>query len=182
MTETPTESGPNLPSGRDVDSAQAPSPEGTAFRTVTPGMRPATRTFLAIFGLITVVYVATFVRGLWWQWKGILLAQPASPPLVTDAPRGAEARAGASIGRAGGEQAPNPARKPLARTDAPAPRNTTDERGVTYDADGVAVMGIDADPSGVYNVAPGRQVRIGGPAGTLYDVGDGGKLTPASKR
>ena len=63
MTETPTESGPNLPSGRDVDSAQAPSPEGTAFRTVTPGMRPATRTFLAIFGLITVVYVATFVRG-----------------------------------------------------------------------------------------------------------------------
>jgi hypothetical protein len=137
---------------------------------------------LIVVALITVVYVATFVRGLWWQWKGILLAQPASAPIVTDAPRGAEVRTGPSGGPVGVGQAPILARKPLPRTDVPAPRNTIDERGVTYDSNGVAVMGIDADPSGVYNVPPGRQVRIGGPAGTLFDVGDGGKLTPASKR
>ena len=142
----------------------------------------STRTFLIIVGVITVVYVATFVRGLWWQWTGIILAQPAAAPMVSDAPRGAESRGGMPSGGAGAGQSPDPARKPLARTDTPAPRNTTDERGVSYDADGVAVMGIDADPSGVYNVPPGRQVRIGGPAGTLYDVGDGGKLTPAAKR
>ena len=144
--------------------------------------RASTRTFLSIVAVISVIYVATFVRGLWWQWKGIILAQPASAPTVTDAPRGAESRGGNSGGGQGAVQAPNPARKPLPRTDSPAPRNSTDERGVAYDADGVAVMGIDADPSGVYNVPAGRQVRIGGPAGTLYDVGDGGKLTPAAKR
>jgi hypothetical protein len=145
-----------------------------------PPGRTAARTFLTVVGVITVIYVATFVRGLWWQWKGILLAQPASPPVVTDAPRGAEPRAGVSSANAG--QSPDPLRKPLPRSETPAPRNTTDERGVSYDADGVAVMGIDADPSGVYNVPAGRQVRIGGPAGALYDVGDGGKLTPAVKR
>ena len=61
-----------------------------------------------------------------------------------------------------------------------APRNTTDKYGVFYDAQGVAVIGIDADPAGVYNVPPGRQLRIGGPAGTLFDVQVGGKLTPAT--
>ena len=50
---------------------------------------------------------------------------------------------------------------------------------MTYDAQGVAVMGIDADPGGVYNVPPGRQVRIGGPGGSLFDVGPNGQLTLA---
>jgi hypothetical protein len=45
----------------------------------------------------------------------------------------------------------------------------------------VAVTGIDADPNGVYNVPPGRQLRIGGPGGDLYDVVAGGKLTRASR-
>jgi hypothetical protein len=53
--------------------------------------------------------------------------------------------------------------------------------GVTYDAQGVAVMGIDADPSGVYNVPPGRQVRIGGPTGALFDVNPDGRVTPATR-
>ena len=52
---------------------------------------------------------------------------------------------------------------------------------MTYDAQGVAVMGIDADPGGVYNVPPGRQVRIGGPTGNLFDVGPAGKLAPATR-
>ena len=46
----------------------------------------------------------------------------------------------------------------LAPTDEPPPRNTTDKYGVQYDERGVAVMGIDADPGGVYNVPPGRHV------------------------
>ena len=69
---------------------------------------------------------------------------------------------------------------PLPPADEPPPRNATDKYGVTYDDRGVAVMGIDADPSGVYNVPPGRQLRIGGPQGTLFDVTDGGKLVPAT--
>jgi hypothetical protein len=52
---------------------------------------------------------------------------------------------------------------------------------VTYDATGVAVMGIDTDTGGVYNVPPGRQVRIGGPSGPLFDVQPGGKITPATQ-
>jgi hypothetical protein len=51
---------------------------------------------------------------------------------------------------------------------------------VQYDALGVAVIGIEADPGGVYNVPPGRQVRIGGPSGALFDVLPGGKIAPAS--
>ena len=42
-------------------------------------------------------------------------------------------------------------------------------------------MGIDADTGGVYNVPPGRQVRIGGPSGPLFDVGPNGQLTPAAR-
>jgi hypothetical protein len=42
-------------------------------------------------------------------------------------------------------------------------------------------MGLDADPNGVYNVPPGRQVRIGGPSGALYDVQPDGRLTPTTK-
>lgn len=163
--------------------AHAPSGLPTAVHVTSPRPQRAHRTFLIIVGVITVIYVATFVKGLWWQWQGIILAQPATVPVVTDAPRGAEPRGAVAPGGApGGVVASNPLRKPLPRTDVPAPRNTTDERGVTYDAEGVAVMGIDADPSGVYNVPTGRQVRIGGPAGTLYDVGEGGKLTPGTKR
>ena len=149
---------------------------GGSTRPLVRRHRDPRTTFLVVVGLITVLYVATFVRGLWWQWKGIVLAQPATAPVVAGAPRSAAAR---PVGAAPGNAA---ARKPLTRTDAPAPRNVTDERGVTYDANGVAVMGIDADPSGVYNVPPGRQLRIGGPEGALFDVGDGGRLVPAAKR
>jgi hypothetical protein len=52
---------------------------------------------------------------------------------------------------------------------------------VRYDAAGVAVMGIDTDTGGVYNVPPGRQVRIGGPSGALYDVQPDGKLARATQ-
>jgi len=45
----------------------------------------------------------------------------------------------------------------------------------------VAVTGIDTDTGGVYNVPPGRQVRIGGPSGQLFDVQPGGKITPATQ-
>jgi len=168
--------------GRAAPAGDAAHPVPSSARLAVPRPRPATRTFLIVVAVISAIYVATFIRGLWWQWRGIILAQPASKPTVTDAPRGAEPRAANTSGSQGAAQPPNPSRKPLARSDMPAPRNTTDDRGVTYDGDGVAVMGIDADPSGVYNVPPGRQVRIGGPAGTLYDVGDGGKLTLAAKR
>ena len=178
MIADPTHGDHIAAGGRAADdvAVDAPSPAKAAQE------QASTRTFFIIVGVITAVYVATFVRGLWWQWTGIILAQPSAAPMVTDAPRGAETRSGMTSGAANAGQSPDPARKPLARTDSPAPRNTTDERGVSYDADGVAVLGIDSDPSGVYNVPPGRQVRIGGPSGTLYDVGDGGKLTPAAKR
>jgi hypothetical protein len=73
------------------------------------------------------------------------------------------------------------AKVPLPPSDEPPPRGVTDELGVTYDGAGVAVLGIDADTGGVYNVPPGRQVRIGGPTGQLYDVQPGGKLTPATQ-
>lgn len=168
--------------GGGASSGEAASPDPSLARPAMRRHRPGVRTFLIVVSAISVIYVATFIRGLWWQWKGIILAQPASAPTVIDAPRGAEPRGGNTSSSQGAAQPPNPARKPLARTDTPPPRNTTDDRGVTYDGEGVAVMGIDADPSGVYNVPPGRQVRIGGPAGSLYDVGDGGKLTPAAKR
>ena len=69
----------------------------------------------------------------------------------------------------------------LPPTDEPPPRNTTDRLGVSYDAQGVAVMGIDVDPSGVYNVSSGRQVRIGGPSGSLFDVLPGGKLSATTR-
>lgn len=137
--------------------------------------------FLTVFSAVSVIYVATFVRGLAWQWEGILTAQPATAPVVANAPRGAitSSRQGAAPNSNPANAAPQPPRVALARTDVPSPRNATDDRGVTYDADGVAVMGIDADPTGVYNVPAGRQLRIGGPTGQLFDVQDGGKLAPA---
>jgi len=138
-------------------------------------------TFLTVFSVVSVIYFATFVRGLAWQWQGILTAQPATAPVVANAPRGAisSSRQGAAPNPNPANAAPQPPRVALARTDVPAPRNATDDRGVTYDADGVAVMGIDADPTGVYNVPAGRQLRIGGPTGQLFDVQEGGKLAPA---
>ena len=138
-------------------------------------------TFLTVFSVVSVIYVATFVRGLAWQWQGILTAQPATAPVVANAPRGAisSSRQGAAPNSNPANAAPQPPRVALARTDVPAPRNATDDRGVTYDADGVAVMGIDADPTGVYNVPAGRQLRIGGPTGQLFDVQEGGKLASA---
>ena len=151
--------------------------------TITPPKRGwgPRATFLTVFSVVSVIYVATFVRGLAWQWQGILTAQPATAPVVANAPRGAisSSRQSAAPNSNPANAAPQPQRVALARTDVPAPRNATDDRGVTYDADGVAVMGIDADPTGVYNVPAGRQLRIGGPTGQLFDVQEGGKLAPA---
>ncbi len=91
----------------------------------------------------------------------------------------------AGAAQSAGAVAPAPAgqsaRGPLPVSDAPPPRNTTDALGVFYDDRGVAVSGIDADPSGVYNVPAGRQLRIGGPNGALFDVLPGGKLVSATR-
>ena len=158
-------------------------PAITVAETTTPSKRGwgPRATFVTVFSVVSVIYVATFVRGLAWQWQGILTAQPATAPVVANAPRGAisSSRQGAASNSNPANAAPQPPRVALARTDVPAPRNATDDRGVMYDADGVAVMGIDADPTGVYNVPAGRQLRIGGPTGQLFDVQDGGKLAPA---
>jgi len=172
---------------QDVQHPEFPDepPTITVAHTITPPKRSwgPRATFLTVFSVVSIVYVATFVRGLAWQWHGILTAQPATAPVVANAPRGAisSSRQGAAPNPNPNpaNAAPQPPRVALARTDVPAPRNATDDRGVTYDADGVAVMGIDADPTGVYNVPAGRQLRIGGPTGQLFDVQDGGKLAPA---
>jgi len=138
-----------------------------------------------LLATLLILYAATITRGLWWQWQGILTASPAIAPALPPAPaRGAQppGASGAPPGAANpAPAAPAGAKRPLPPTDEPAPRNTTDKYGVVYDAQGVAVMGIDTDPNGVYNVPPGRQVRIGGPSGALMDVGPDGKLTPASR-
>ena len=135
-----------------------------------------------------LLLAVTITRGLWWQWQAIFTASPAVPPPMTAAPppapasRAAVPGSGAAPATGGvnpGPAVPAGAKRPLPPTDEAAPRNTTDRYGVTYDAQGVAVMGIDADPGGVYNVPPGRQVRIGGPGGNLFDVGPNGQLTPA---
>jgi hypothetical protein len=144
---------------------------------------------------VVLLYALVFARGLSWQWYGILFAtrvaqpvaplRPGPPPSLAqpapDAPNAANAPGNPP---AVGAQAPAPAagaKVPLPPTDEPPPRNQTDSRGVHYDAQGVAVTGIDADPNGVYNVPPGRQLRIGGPAGSLHDVLPGGKLQPATR-
>ena len=127
----------------------------------------------------------TITRGLWWQWRAILTATtPVQPSMSAPPPPQPLRTAAQPAPQPGGQPAPQPAagaKRPLPPTDEPAPRNTTDRHGVTYDAQGVAVMGIDADTGGVYNVPPGRQVRIGGPSGNLFDVGPTGQLTPASR-
>jgi hypothetical protein len=141
--------------------------------------------------VVTALYVLLFARGLAWEWGGILSASPADPPSVTvaaapparkapPAPNAANA-SNAAPARSSGDVAPATAKVPLPPTDEPPPRDATDKYGVSYDAQGVAVMGIDADTAGVYNVPPGRQVRIGGPSGQLFDVNPGGKLTPATR-
>ncbi len=125
--------------------------------------------------------------------------RPPPSALRASRPVGSMGEAGGSAGRAsaaqvGGSGRDSPAgpskaagdtsagaRTPLPPSQEPPPRDTVDAHGVYYDARGVAVMGIDADPGGVYNVPPGRQVRIGGPGGNLYDVQAGGKLAPATR-
>jgi hypothetical protein len=136
-----------------------------------------------------LLYILVFVRGLAWQWWGILTASPATVPVVASAP--ASAAPPASQRAVQAPQAPQAAQPaaqsgqavakvPLPPSDEPPPRNATDKYGVSYDQNGVAVMGLDVDPSGVYNVPSGRQVRIGGPEGALFDVEPGGKLKPAT--
>ena len=129
----------------------------------------------------------TITRGLWWQWTAIFTASPPVQPPIAAAPAPAPPirNAAQTAAQPAGNPAPAPVnasgKRPLPPTNDAPPRNATDQYGVTYDAQGVAVMGIDADPGGVYNVPPGRQVRIGGPGGTLFDVGPNGQLTPAAQ-
>jgi hypothetical protein len=141
---------------------------------------PAT---VAVLAVVVLLYVSLFVRGLGWQWQSIFrpagaLPAPVSAPPVEAVSGPAPARpAAVPVAQAALAAA---AKRPLPPTDAPPPRDTTDERGVYYDPQGVAVRGIDTDPGGVYNVPPGRQVRIGGAAGALFDVLPNGKLSPAT--
>lgn len=153
---------------------------------------------------VIVVYLLLFVRGLGWQWPASVrppgdLPAPVSAAPVEAVPRGvgaalsgvsrppASGAGGAgSAERGAASRSAVPAQAVSAKTALPAsdespPRDAVDSYGVYYDALGVAVRGIDADPGGVYNVAPNRQVRIGGPQGTLYDVQPGGKLTVATR-
>jgi hypothetical protein len=151
----------------------------------------------AVAGAVLVLYLLLFLRGLGWQWQEVAVAPGDLPPVASGSPVGAaeRGRPAAGAGTAGappvlvqGRPVTQPnaqpnaqAKVPLPPTDEPPPRGMTDERGVTYDAAGVAVMGIEADTGGVYNVPPGRQVRIGGASGQLYDVQPGGKITPATQ-
>jgi hypothetical protein len=145
-------------------------------------------------GVVLALYVLVFARGLAWQWGEVGAASGTLPALAPGTPVPAVLRAAVPVApaapRTSGAQVAPPAaqgaavgrtRTPLPPTDAPPPRNRVDELGVSYDAAGVAVMGIDADPAGVYNVPPGRQVRIGGPAGSLYDVQPDGTIRPATR-
>jgi len=129
------------------------------------------------------VYLLVFARGLGWQWRGIFTASHSTPPVVAAAPRSAVTGGplAVQLAPAAGAGVQQGLKTALPPTDEPPPRNTTDRLGVSYDAQGVAVMGIDVDPSGVYNVAPGRQVRIGGPSGSLFDVLPGGKLSATTR-
>ena len=140
--------------------------------------------------MVLALYLLLFVRGLSWQWAEVFAGRGALPPPAVGAAvpavqRGQPAAAGAAAGAAVAPPAAAPSapqsKTPLPPSDAPPPRNATDGYGVSYDAAGVAVMGIDTDTGGVYNVPPGRQVRIGGPGGRLYDVLPGGQLRPADR-
>ena len=147
-------------------------------------MNTGTGREFALISALFVLFLLFVVRVYAGHWAVALQIIPPSavgsaapapaPRLVTlPAPQPAGAPAPAAV------PAPAPAARPtLAPTDEPPPRNATDERGVKYDEHGVAVWGLIADPSGVHNVPPGRLVRIGGPAGKLYEVLLGGKLKP----
>lgn len=137
-------------------------------------MNPTNRRELAIISGALVLFLLLVVRLYAGQWA---VALQLTPP-------GGRASAGRTTVPVGAVR-PQPvsvpnARPTLAPSDEPPPRNTTDERGVTYDEHGVAVMGLIADSSGVHNVPPGRQVRIGGPEGQLFDVLAGGRIQPAT--
>jgi hypothetical protein len=139
-----------------------------------------------LLGLAILLYVLVFFRGLAWQWQAILSGSPANPPaMALRPPAPAAPNVSRADGRPSGGIAPSApqarAKVPLPATDEPPPRNQTDQHGVFYDAQGIAVIGIDTDPSGVYNVPPGRQLRIGGPQGALFDVHPGGRITPATQ-
>ncbi|MBI3970278.1 MAG: hypothetical protein HY332_03215 [Chloroflexi bacterium] len=175
--------------------AAAERPLGRRFGTpagpteVRPGgKRGLPRWPLYVGGALTLLYVLILVRGLAWQWQAIAFATQATlpAPVVRGAPNPLGGPAGIAAPRAGAAQPAQPAQSasakvPLPPTDEPPPRDATDRYSVYYDALGVAVVGIDADPGGVYNVPPGRQVRIGGPQGQLFDVLPGGKISPATK-
>ena len=155
---------------------------GTSARALAGRVRSSVREYWPFYlmGGFILILSLTVIRGLGWQWWAIITATQPNQPVVS-APATSRQPAPAAPG-AVPAAAPAPAvKRPLPPTDEPPPRNTTDARGVQYDAFGVAVMGLDVDPNGVYNVPPGRQVRIGGPNGPLYDVQPDGKITPATQ-
>lgn len=168
---------PGAPAGDPGTAAAAPLARSRA----AGRMRTLERWPVYAAAAILALYVATFIRGLGWEWAGIVVGRPGAPvpvqgPSVAPNSQPAAQTANPAVG-----VTPAAAQKvPLPPTDEPPPRNATDQYGVYYDEHGVAVLGIDADPSGVYNVPPGRQVRIGGPQGQLFDVHEGGKITPAT--
>jgi hypothetical protein len=140
--------------------------------------------------VVLALYLLLFARGLSWQWAGVLAGGDALPalavgeavPAVQRGPSpGAAPAAAPPAAAAAAAAGAGSSKAALPPDETPPPRNAADRYGVTYDAAGVAVMGIDADSGGVYNVPPGRQVRIGGPSGRLYDVQVGGRITPADR-
>ena len=138
-------------------------------------MNPTYRRELAIISGALVLFLLLVVRLYAGQWAVALQISP---------PGGRSSAGRTTVPVEAGRPQPvsvASARPTLAPSDEPPPRNTTDERGVTYDEYGVAIMGLIADSSGVHNVPPGRQVRIGGPEGDLFDVLAGGRIQPATK-
>lgn len=175
-----------------VETVPPPAPAGLPVMPDRPFVRPslapvelpdaglalARWPFYAFVGVLCL-FVLLVGRGLGWQWMGIVTGTQPVPPQTAPAPAGNRPSAPSALPP--GVPAAAPAAKvPLPPTDDPPPRNVVDRYGVTYDDNAIAVLGIEADTNGVYNVPPGRQLRIGGPQGQLFDVQPGGKLTPAT--
>lgn len=173
---------------RELAPAGAALPEparrpGAPSASLRPLRRPARWPWYVLGGILAL-YVLIFARGLAWQWQAIIMgARVAAPTGETGQlqPNSAERANLANTAGAPAQPAqPGTRRVPLPASDEPPPRDARDKYGVYYDAQGIAVMGIIAEPGGVFNVPAGRQVRIGGPAGELFDVRPGGQLTLAT--
>ncbi|MAG37413.1 MAG: hypothetical protein CL878_14355 [Dehalococcoidia bacterium] len=145
---------------------------------LTPPMNTSNGREFALIGILFVLFLLFVTWAYAGQWAVALqIVPPSGGSSVgrTQVP-GASARPLPQPAQAPAPAPPPEARPTLEPTDDPPPRNATDERGVFYDEQGVAVTGLVADSSGVHNVPPGRLVRIGGPNGELYEVLLGGKI------